>query len=639
MLLQGIGSAPDSDKIRVFNSWMASVSNPIFSHEEVNKIIKSFKSDEERLEVLDQISNFFEPLNPLQLIALLKSFSSPPMKVFEVCSQKFAYALAWDCEPIYKIFPTDKKALVRELIAAIPIDPSVESSVPTTLMLLQGIGSAPDSDKIRVLRSWLASVSNPLFSHEEVNKIVKSYKSDEERLEVLPLISNFTESYNVEQVLELIKVFPYQTARPKALSIVAHKLVYHFDSDLEVLHKVFPSTTDKEAAHSIIESLSVKEQGEFKEGEPNIPDLIKRIDRCSQGVDKHRIINSDVFTATNIVLTAQEFKGLLGTFNYKDNRMTALEVLSSYVSSFAVSDVTDLVRSFGEDGEVKVVELCAPKLVYNVPFDCEDLYYQMSSGKTKLMARKIINSHNATRVNASNDTGYPTMAMLLEAIGHEIPDTRSYYERYDPLPVPKSVSFLERYNVLKSWLASVPNPSFTIEEAVELLKDFEDDKEGEVKLCSRLPVLKLVYELIPAPLSIELVKQLLNFFENLQCRRDALLVVAEKMEFQTLWQLEEIIRMFKTPTDREKVRSVLESLRGNQDPTFQIEQHQKVHQSIGQSEFVPELISKFVTVGATESEKFSSLAAHLSSVSEVFLTSETFLILLSFFTGGEDGDL
>ncbi|KAL0242869.1 hypothetical protein GEMRC1_005432 [Eukaryota sp. GEM-RC1] len=129
-------------------------------------------------------------------------------------------------------------------------------------MLIKGTtGSVTDEEKVNILDSWLTSVSNPVFSPEELAKILKTFKTDEQRLKVLEKIAHFSVTFNAEQMLGLLKVFSTPASRLSALPAIANKLVYHFDSELETLHKVFTSTTDKDAAYPIIESMSVKQQG------------------------------------------------------------------------------------------------------------------------------------------------------------------------------------------------------------------------------------------------------------------------------------------------------------------------------------------------------------------------------------------
>ncbi|KAL0242654.1 hypothetical protein GEMRC1_005217 [Eukaryota sp. GEM-RC1] len=463
-------------------------------------------------------------------------------------------------------------------------------------------------------------------------------------------------------MLGLLKVFSTSASRLSALPAIAHKLLYHFDSELETLHKVITSTTDKNDAYTIIESMSVKQQGEFPPGEPNVPDLIKKIKRCAQTSDKHRIINSDVFSASNVILTTEECIAILDTLERVqrgedqelEDRIKAFETLSANIPSFTVSDVCELLRIVAQEHKLKVVEICSQKLVYALPFDCEIIYNALVRGRAKTRARQIISTQMATVPDQDYASHHPTLDMLFEAFGHcpteanivyrhsfhnsDDEESSDYDESSDnedgkgPCYV-NDVEAPEKVNILNSWLASVPNPRFTFEEVVKLLGDFEDDAEDKVKLGNRLEVLEIVHGIMESPLSVDQVKELLQLYTNHQRRLDALIIVVEKMVFQTLWQLEEIVRMFKTSTHRKKVRSVLESVKCNQQP---IDQPPKKSESVGQSDMVPYLISQFFTEGVSDSELFSRLASHVSSLSDFALTSKTFKMIVCFFWKDEE---
>ncbi|KAL0243163.1 hypothetical protein GEMRC1_005724 [Eukaryota sp. GEM-RC1] len=236
---------------------------------------------------------------------------------------------------------------------------------------------------------------------------------------------------------------------------------------------------------------------------------------------------------------------------------------------------------------MKVVEICSHKLVYALPFDCEPIYYALSIDEDKTKARELISSQRGTLLDQGDAPVYPTVDKLFEALGHvslEAMNSLSLGSRISQHMLAgmgrRPVKTPEKVNILNSWLSSVPNPSFTFEEVVKLLGDFHDDAEDDVKQGNRLEVLQLVHGIMESPLSVDQVKELLQLYTNHQRRLDTLIIVAEKMVFQTLWQLVEIIRMFKTSTHRTKVRSVLDSVKCNQQPIDQPQRSPNLHEGI-----------------------------------------------------------
>ncbi|KAL0246883.1 hypothetical protein GEMRC1_008089 [Eukaryota sp. GEM-RC1] len=640
-----IGAAKSVDqKLEVIESELSSAFDVTLTLKEVQNIAMTFSKDVDRVRAIELLSRHFESFTVSDVISLLAKLSEidAKLKVIEDCSHKLVFALPWDCEPIYKVLPwKEQKALAREILAAVQSSNSVEPSVPTNEMLIKSVGSCSlDEEKMNILYSWLSSVQNPVFSPDELTKLMKNFRKDDLCVQVLFEISKFSETFNAEQMLGLMKVLSTPASRLKALPVIAYKLVYHFDSELETLHKVFSSTIDKDAVYSIIESLSMKRQGEFQPGEPNIPDLIKKLKRCAQTADKHRIVRSDVFSVSNVLLTTEECIAIMDTFKESEDRTQAFEILSANIQSFTVSDVPELLRMVARDDELKVVEICSPKLVYSLPFDCEPIYNAIDKDQDKTTARSMITCQGVGITSQAGDVipVHPTVDMLFEAFGHspsssnEVPTHLSLVSFALEGLGRRSVKAPEKVNVLSSWLASVPNPNFTFEEVVKLLEDFYDDAEDDVKQGNRLEVLQMVNGIMESPLSVDQVKELLNLFTNHQRRMNALLLIVGKVVFQTLWQLEEIIRMFKTSTHRKKVRSVLESIKCNQDFTFQPKQPQKVSESSSQSDMIPYLISQFFTEDASQSELFSGLASHVSTFPEFTLTSKTFKVIMSFFT-------
>ncbi|KAL0243275.1 hypothetical protein GEMRC1_005836 [Eukaryota sp. GEM-RC1] len=327
---------------------------------------------------------------------------------------------------------------------------------------------------------------------------------------------------------------------------------------------------------------------------------------------------------SNTVLTEKDCIEILENVDDEKDRVKVIEVLSENIPSFTVSDVLKYLRMVEEEHQMKVVAICSPKLVYALPFDCEPLYCAFYEYEAKVKVRAMITSQRSNLSDLSNQDVtpvYPSVKMLFNALNGGS-DSFGLVE----------LESKELVNVLNSWLASVPNPSFTFEEVVKLLEHFQNDAEDEVKQGNRLKVLQLVHNLMESPLSVDQVKELLNLYTNHQRRLDALLIVVEKMVFQTLWQLVGIIRMFETSTHRNKVRSVLESVKCNQQPVDQPDQPQKVPESVEQSEMLPYLISLFYLPRVGENELFSSLASHISHISELSLSSESLTIVLSFFS-------
>ncbi|KAL0243008.1 hypothetical protein GEMRC1_005571 [Eukaryota sp. GEM-RC1] len=259
---------------------MESESGATLTVKEVQTIAMTLSKDADRVRAIEILSRYVESFAVSDVTLLIAKISDidVKLKVIEALSHKLVYALPWDCEPIYKVLPApEKKTMAREILASVQGSSLIEPSIPTTEMLIKAVTTCSfEVEKMNILRSWLASVPNPVLSPEELTKLIKNCKSDEQRLEVLPEVSKFAETFNAEQMLGLMKVFTTVAARLSALPAIANKLVYHFDTELETLHKVLPSITDKEVAYPIIESMSVKQQGEFPPGEPNIPDLIKR---------------------------------------------------------------------------------------------------------------------------------------------------------------------------------------------------------------------------------------------------------------------------------------------------------------------------------------------------------------------------
>ncbi|KAL0242537.1 hypothetical protein GEMRC1_005100 [Eukaryota sp. GEM-RC1] len=395
------------EKMEVLETELSSAFDVTLTVKEIQTIAATFPNDSNRVTAIVLLSEYipsFDVTEFASLIAKIPDIDSK-LKVVEACCHKLAYALPWDCEPIYKVLSVpEKKTLARELIAsareANQIQTSVESSLPTPEMLVKGIsGSVPDEEKVDIIHSWLASVPNPVFSPEVLAKILKTFKTDERRLQILEELFNFSETLDADQMIGLMRVFSTPAVRLTALPAVANKMIYHFDSELDALDKVFLSSTDKNTAYSIIESTSVKQQGQFQPGEPDVSNLITKIKRCSQSEDKHRIINSDVFTLSNIVLSAQECLSILESFLDPEDCIKAFEAMAAYIPSFAVSDVSEILKLVTDTDEMKVIEICSKKLVYTLPFDCEPIYYTISRGKTKTMARQIISSQEATPVD------------------------------------------------------------------------------------------------------------------------------------------------------------------------------------------------------------------------------------------------
>ncbi|KAL0246163.1 hypothetical protein GEMRC1_007377 [Eukaryota sp. GEM-RC1] len=266
------------DKLNTLRSWVASVPNMKLTPAECTKIVNQFNTDEKMLEALALISNFMEPLNPQQLVALLTKFSGNSIKVIELCLPKLVYDLPWDCEQIFRYLrDSDQKTLAREMIASSrnPDQVNQSGSIPTNEMLLKAFAiSAPINEKINILRSWLVSVPNPKLSPLEVTKIVNSFNFDDGRLQVLEECSNVSDSFTVVQMVALMNKISNAGNRSTALSSIAHKLVYESDSELEPLLKLFFGVEEKQSVRSMLESKVEEEKPLEQEAAPE-PEVVQ----------------------------------------------------------------------------------------------------------------------------------------------------------------------------------------------------------------------------------------------------------------------------------------------------------------------------------------------------------------------------
>ncbi|KAL0242823.1 hypothetical protein GEMRC1_005386 [Eukaryota sp. GEM-RC1] len=478
---------------------------------------------------------------------------------------------------------------------------------------------AQTADKHRIINSDVFTASNIILTTEECTSILSTYKDKEDRINAFEVLSVYIPSFNVADVAEILPMVANDDEM-KVVEICSEKLVCALPFDCEPIYYALSKDEDKTKAREMLSSQIVPSICDIPVY-PTVDMLIESLNppKRLRENELFNVLNSwmESVPVSNTVITREECESVFWAFRDSEECIGVFELLSKYKPSFDVSDVTKFVQMFTENDQMKVIEICSPKLVYALPFDCEPIYYAISKDEDKTKARELITSQKATLLDQEVIPVYPTVDMLFKALNP-----------------PNTLGRNEMVNILNSWLVSVPNVSFIFEEVVKLLEDLHgEDDDQEVKQDNRLEVLQLVHHIMESPLSVDQVMKLLNSFTHHQRRLDALLIVVEKMVFHTLWQLVGIIRMFKTSTHRNKVRSVLESVKCNQQP---IDQPQKKSESIGQSDMVPYLISQFFTPGASDAELFSSIASHIASVSDVFLSSESFDIIMSFFSNNDE---
>ncbi|KAL0242398.1 hypothetical protein GEMRC1_004961 [Eukaryota sp. GEM-RC1] len=168
------------EKLEVLQSELSSVPNATITAQELVALSSCFTNADDRVTSIELLYHHVESLTVSDLASLISKTpkADGKMKVIEFCSPKLVYALSWDTEPIYKYLPTaGQKTSARELIASVPSSHVVEPSIPTNDMLIKGIAStANDGEKTNVYRSWMESVSNPVFTPEELVKLIKNFK-------------------------------------------------------------------------------------------------------------------------------------------------------------------------------------------------------------------------------------------------------------------------------------------------------------------------------------------------------------------------------------------------------------------------------------------------------------------------------
>ncbi|KAL0242946.1 hypothetical protein GEMRC1_005509 [Eukaryota sp. GEM-RC1] len=386
---------------------------------------------------IEYLSCHVESFAISDVITLLKRTSQRDgnYKVFEACSPKLVFALPWDCEPIYKhLYPPANNVLARDYIVSVSgsnnvhSHTSIESSIPTNEMLIEAIASAKvRPQKSSVLNSWLASVPNPVFSPDDLAKLVQKF-SGAQRMEVLEQVSKLTERINVQQMVALLKELSSKAEKLDVLRLVAHKLDYQSDSDLEPLMKLFPSAKDKQTVQATLESTtmnleespveqnikqdatsvmvqhpvqqpSVPPQKAIRQ-QPATPQTTSQQPAVQQPATPQTIpqpeVNAFIFTQfkkkigaaksvdeklevmeseSGATLTVKEVQTIAMTLPKDVDRVRAIEILSRYVESFAVADVTSLIVKISDsDAILSIIEVCSHKLVFALPWDCEPIY-------------------------------------------------------------------------------------------------------------------------------------------------------------------------------------------------------------------------------------------------------------------------
>ncbi|KAL0243039.1 hypothetical protein GEMRC1_005602 [Eukaryota sp. GEM-RC1] len=410
-------------KLEVLVSELSPIPNSTITAQELVGISSCFTNADHRVSAIELLARHVESLTVSDLASLISKTPKVDgkMKIIESCCHKLLYDLPWDTEPIYKsLSPIENKSLARELITsargANHIQNSVESSIPTPEMLIKGLtGSVPDEEKFNIIHSWLASVSNPVVSPEELTKIIKKFKNDKQRIEVLDQISKLMEMVSVQDMVALLKVFQTPADKLTALPIVAHKLEYQSESDLEPLFKLFTVAEDKESVRAMFESTTVNlEEASVEQNikqdatsamvqppvsqqattqhpvqQPATPQAIpqcevnvfnfaqfkKKLRAAKEVEGKMEVLESELSSAFDITLTVKEIQTIAATFPNDSNRVTAIVLLSEYIPSFDVTEFASLIAKIPDnDGKLKVIEACCHKLVYALPWDTEPIY-------------------------------------------------------------------------------------------------------------------------------------------------------------------------------------------------------------------------------------------------------------------------
>ncbi|KAL0242494.1 hypothetical protein GEMRC1_005057 [Eukaryota sp. GEM-RC1] len=188
----------------------------------------------------------------------------------------------------------------------------------------------------------------------------------------------------------------------------------------------------------------------------NVPDLIKKIKTTKALPEKLEVLVSELSSVPNASITAHELVTVSSCFTNSDDRVASIELLSRHVDSLTVSDVASLIKKTPKTvGKMKVVEVCSPKLVYALPWDCEEIYKIFSSSGEKALVRELIASVPCSH---AADSSIPTTEVLIKAVAACAND-------------------VEKGNIYRSWMSSVLNPLFSPEEFTKLLQKFTSVKQ------------------------------------------------------------------------------------------------------------------------------------------------------------------